>query len=491
MSFEIPGYFLDLKTKKYFKITPHGPYSLPELRKRLQREQEEEKAAAMSAAAAVLAKRSHNQNPKPTNFTQFVRQRAMLGRTECTDTGLRFMLTRLKSRSRVHLHGPTNIYNNMLVALTADMSDYGQVFVSNRCSLQHFGYQLDPCFAVWNVGQELMNNSEAQSMHLGSRLFDMSGVTCRSVVGTRGGTLWFRAFPVLPPLHSEEIYSMFTENGSIRQNDQIHECPASHGSHSLAIACQEYSQRKDLFWCSSLDDQHNTVIVGGDQKVYRLDTTFRLIQSKKVKSSVFASHLSSSQPAICWFGSRDGKIHLEDWRQPTEDTVFNDFVQSSSVYKIQSLDNVRSGHELVTVALDGSIDVWDARQPTKKRKSRRKKPLYSLKGHVNQSSRHLGFDIDTKNQLLMACGSDERMRIWSLDHRNSTSDPLWTSQKYEAPIPAVKFMTTPSKYPKLQDGWSDLMPSSLNSRQTPGILLFGTSKEPSQIRSIEWLTPVK
>ncbi|CEP08374.1 hypothetical protein [Parasitella parasitica] len=492
MSFDIPGYFLDLKTKKYFKITPHGPYSLPELRKRLQREQEEEKLAAISAAAA-FAKGSQKQ-PKPTTFSQFLRQRATLGRIECTDTGLRFLLACLKTRSKVSLHGPSSIYNNMLVALTADMSDYGHVFVSNRCSLQHFGYQLDPHFAVWKVGQELMDNSEAQSLHFGSRLFDMNGFTCRSVVGTRGGTFWLRPFPVLPPLLGEEIRSMFTENGSIRQrhHDQIYECPASYGGHSFAVGYQEFSQRKDLFWCSSIDDQHDTVIVGGDRKIYQLSaTTLRLKRSRKLISSVFASYIPKSQPALSWFGSRDGKVRLEDWRQPTKDTVINEFVQSSSVYQIQSLDNVRSGHELVTVAMDGSIDVWDTRQSTKKRKSRHKRPLYSLRGHVNESSRHLGFDIDTENQLLMACGSDERVRIWSLDHQNSTSDPLWTSEKFQAPIPAAKFMTTPSKYPKLQDGWSEFLPNSLNSRQRPGILLFGTSKESSQMRSIEWLTPVE
>lgn len=493
MSFDIPGYFLDLKTKKYFKITPHGPYSLPELRKRLQREQEEEKAAAF---AASTSKRNPNHistlNLKPTNFSHFLRQRATAGTfARRTDTGLSLLLTRLKTRSSVHLHGPTSIYNNMLVALTTDKNDYGEIFVSNRCSLQHFGYQIDPQFSVWKVGQELIDNSDAQSMHLGSRLFEMNGSICRSVIGTTGGILWYRAFPVLPPLHKEEVYHMFTQNGSIRQQeDRIYECPASYTGQCLALASQEYVQRRDLFWCSSLDDQNDTIIVGGDQKIYRLNNTFNLIQAKKVKSSVFASHIPKSQPEMCWIGSRNGKVHLEDWRQPTHN-IANEFIQSSSVYKIQTLDNVRTGHELVTIAMDGSVDIWDARHPTRKRKSGRKRPLYSLNGHVNESSRHLGFDIDAENQLLMASGSDSRVRIWSIDNRNSTFDPLWTSQKYQAPIPAAKFMTASSKYPRLQDGWSDLLPNSLISRQSPGILLFGTSKESNQMRSIEWLTSVK
>ncbi|KAG2208853.1 hypothetical protein INT46_003634 [Mucor plumbeus] len=492
MSFDIPGYFLDLKTKKYFKITPHGPYSLPELRKRLQREEEEEKAAAV---AASTSKRNPNHistlNLKPTNFSHFLRQRATAGTVvRRTDTGLSFLLNRLKTRSSVHLHGPTSIYNNMIVAATTDKNDYGEMFISNRCSLQHFGYQIDPQFSMWKVGQQLTDNSDAQSMHMGSRLFDMDGLTFRPIVGTTGGTLWFRAFPVLPPLDEGEIYNMFTQNGSIRQQNQIYECPGSYLGHCFPLASREYIQRRDLFWCSSLDDQNDTIVLGGDQKIYRLNNAFNLIQAKKVKSSVFASHIPKLQPEMCWIGSRNGKVHLEDWRQPAH-SITNEFVQSSSVYKIQTLDNVRTGHELVTIAMDGSIDIWDARHPTRKRKSRRKCPLYSLNGHVNESSRHLGFDIDAENLLLMASGSDNYVRIWSIDNRNSTFDPLWTSRRYQAPIPAAKFMTASSKYPKLQDGWSDLLSNSLVSRQSPGVLLFGTSKESNQIRSIEWLTSVK
>lgn len=494
MSFDIPGYFLDLKTKKYFKITPHGPYSLPELRKRLQREQEEEKAASISKRNIHHVSKHRL---KPTNFSQFLRQRAMLGTLGRTDTGLDFLLSRLKTRSSVNLHGPTSIYNNMLVAMTSDMDEYGEMFVSNRCSLQHFGYQVDPQFSVWKVGQELIDNTDAQSMHVGSCLFDEIGFTCRSVIGTTGGTLWFRAFPVLPPLYKEELHQMFTQNGSIRGQDRrIYERPTSYSGQCLAVAAHEYTQRKDLFWCSSLNDQHDTIVVGGDQKIYRLNNAFNLVRSKKVKSAVFASHIPKLQPEICWIGSRNGKIHLEDWRQPPtqqQQSTSNDFVQSSSVYKIQTLENVRSGHELVSVAMDGSIDVWDARQPTKKRRksSRCKRPLFSLSGHVNESSRHLGFDIDTENQLLMASGSDDRVRIWSIDNNNNTFDPIWTSQKYEAPIPAAKFMTASSRYPKLQDGWFEIMPDSLLSRKNPGLLLFGTSKESNQMRSIESLTCVK
>jgi len=497
MSFDIPGYFLDLKTKKYFKITPHGPYSLPELRKRLKREEEAER----EAAALILASKRNthhisSQHLKPTNFSHFLRQRATLGVIDRTDTGLSFLLTRLKTRSRVNLHGPSSIYNHMLVAMTANANEYGEMFVSNRCSIQHFGYQVDPQFSMWKVGQELTDNSDAQSMHLGSRLFDMSGYTCRSVIGTTGGSLWFRAFPVLPPLHKEEVYHMFTQNGSIREQQQegrIYECPGSYAGHCLSLSTQDYSQAKDLFWSSDVDDQHDTIIVGGDKKIYRLNNAFQLTQSRKTKSSVFACHILKSRPDHCWTGLRNGKIYMEDWRSPTTQQAANhhDFVQSSSVYKIQTLDNVRTGHELVTLAMDGSINVWDARQPSKKRKTRKKTPLYSLKGHVNESSRHLGFDIDTENQLLVASGSDSCVRIWSMARRNNTFDPIWTSEKYQAPIPAVKFMTASTRYPRLQDGWSDLLPDSLLSRKAPGIMLFGTSKEPNQVRSIEWLTSLK
>lgn len=498
MSFDIPGYFLDLKTKKYFKITPHGPYSLPELRKRLKRQEEEGKQAAALAVASKRLGANHisSQHLRPAHFSQFLRQRATLGIMDRADSGMRFLLTRLKTRSSVDLHGPSSIYNNMLVAMTTQQTDdYGEMFISNRCSLQHFGYQVDPQFSLWKVGQELSDNSDAQSMHVGSRLFDMNGYTCRSIVGTTGGTLWFRAYPVLPPLHKEEVHHMFMQNGSIRQQqqDRIYECPGSYAGHCVSLASQEYKQAKDLFWSSDIDDLCNTIVVGGDKKLYRLNNTFQLMQSRKMKSSVFACHILKSQPDHCWIGLRNGKIYMEDWRcpvTPKDKAKQHDFEQSSSVYKIQTLDHVRTGHELVTLAMDGSIDVWDARQPTKKRRSRRRSPLYSLKGHVNASSRHLGFDMDTENQLLMASGSDHRVRIWSLQRRNNTFDPMWTSEKYQAPIPAVKFMTAPSTYPKLQDGWSDLLPGSLLSRKPPGIMLFGTSKESNQNRSIEWMTSV-
>ncbi|KAK4515510.1 uncharacterized protein ATC70_010460 [Mucor velutinosus] len=497
MSFDIPGYFLDLKTKKYFKITPHGPYSLPELRKRLKREEEEERQAAALALASKRINANHisSQHRKPTHFSQFLRQRATLSAMDRMDSGMRFLLTRLKTRSSVHLHGPSSIYNNMLVAMTPHHADdYGEMFISNRCSLQHFGYQVDPQFSLWKVGQELTDNSDAQSMHVGYRLFDMNGYPCRSVIGTTGGLLWFRAFPVLPPLHREEVQHMFMQNGSIRQQGRIYECPGSYAGHCISLSLQEYAQAKDLFWSSDVDDQHDTIVVGGDKKIYQLNNTFHLKQSRKMKSSVFACHIPKSQPDHCWIGLRNGKVHMVDWRSPMtprDKASQHDFTQSSSVYKIQTLDNVRTGHELVTLAMDGSIDVWDARQPIKKRKSKRSGPLYSLKGHVNASSRHLGFDIDTENQLLVAAGSDHCVRIWSLQRRNNAFDPMWTSEKYQAPIPAVKFMTAANTYPKLQDGWSNLVPDSLLSRKPPGIMLFGTSKESNQVRSIEWMTSVK
>ncbi|KAL9559030.1 hypothetical protein MBANPS3_000593 [Mucor bainieri] len=70
MSFDIPGYFLDLKTK-----------SLSELRKRLKREEEEVKQAAALALVSKRLGASHinSQHLKPTHFSQYLWQRVTLG----------------------------------------------------------------------------------------------------------------------------------------------------------------------------------------------------------------------------------------------------------------------------------------------------------------------------------------------------------------------------------------------------------------------------
>ncbi|KAI7902004.1 uncharacterized protein BX663DRAFT_543900 [Cokeromyces recurvatus] len=519
MSFDIPGYFLDKKTNKLFKITPHGPYSLPELRKRLQKEEEEAKAAAIAAAA-----HKNNMNNKvslyysqrrrrqwPTTINQYLRQRAAFGSLKPSMDGITFLMSLLKPRSSIRLDGPNKrIYSNMCVEMTNGSEEYGEIFIAGRSGLHHFGYELDPRFHVWKVSDDYYNGNEIQALQLGQRTQNDGERNFRDLVGTTGNFIWRHAFPVLPPLLDEEIRHMFlTEDESIQDYENILSCPSSYVGFCESYRRGSFRQRKDLFWSFSLNDEFDSLVIGGDQNLYYLNSAFELIHSRRVKSSIFATHIPKTQPNICWTGSRNGKISLMDWRQNKSSPYYSSdrCLQSSSVVKLQTLDgHSHTGFELLAVGLDGSINIWDTRKPKNsshstvdsKRKNKGyyhhsnyyQKPISILNGHVNESNHYLGFDVDLQNDLLMAAGSDGHVRIWSLKNSNA-NDPIWTSCKYASPIPAVKFMCNSQTYPRLQDGWTSLFPKGLLSRRCPGVLFFGTDKEDNEQCSIEWLTSMK
>ncbi|CAO3621937.1 unnamed protein product [Mucor hiemalis] len=505
MSFNIPGYFLDQKTKKLFKIQSHGPFSLKELKKRLQEEEEQEamvaEASSATAASGLLSTKVAKTSMlrSPTNLTHYLRQRATSGIRHA-------LMAQLRTRSTVELEGPPQNYGKMLVDLTT-YPDFGEAVVSYRPGkIARFGYQVNPGFQMWNTGQDWTSDSgEVLSLQFGTRNFVLNGEERRTIVGTSDGKLWRYSVPKLPALSTEDLKQQFvTANGSIRNDEHIIGIPPTSyiGTSEPLLDCL-FTKKKDLFFSSSLDDQNDNIAVGGDQALYHLNSRFDLISSQKVRSSIFSTHLPIDQPYLCWSGARNGNLLLTDFRQVHHQNAKSTprFKQSSSILNIQKL----AGYELLTTGMDGSINIWDTRQPKRyNSNSKRKKnqyndrdrepatlpePIRSLKGHVNESTQHLAFDIDLENNLLMLSGSDGRVRTWSI-FNSSSNEPIWCSEKFSSPIPAVKFMVNSNQYPRVQDGWTSVLDESALTKNYPGILLFGVKHENSDNSAIQWLTGV-
>ncbi|RCH85296.1 hypothetical protein CU098_007621 [Rhizopus stolonifer] len=469
MSFKIPGYFLDQKTKKLYKIQPHGPFSLPELRKRIEREEEEARKALASTSPVVIR--------TPLNIRQFLHQRATGSRL---NSGLSSLLTHLQTQSKLQLQERKVMQNRMFVEMTGGQDNLGEMFMtSQQTRLSHYGYQLDPQFSVWQVSHWRHGHSFL-SLNLSNQI-ENDGQLYQTLVGSLGGSLCRFSLPKLPAIINEEAQHMFLDEEGIRQNDAVLYCPhlASYMGYEGLQIVQSYDQRKDMFWSSNVNDEHDQVVIGGDQKVYQLSSsTFQPVRLSKVKSSVFATHIPAFQPKTCWIGQRNGQIKLMDNRHQHNNLNFRHrFQHASSVVRIQSL----SEYMLLSIGIDGSIHLWDTRRPGKT-------PFHSLKGHINESTLHLGSDIDLENNLLMLSGNDGRVRIWSIvdSHHNQ---PIWTSEKYDVPVPAVKFMCSSERYPRLQDCWPSILPDMpIAPRYIPGVLLFGTSNASSDAIFIDWLT---
>ncbi|KAI8339793.1 hypothetical protein EDC96DRAFT_523086 [Choanephora cucurbitarum] len=482
MSFKIPGYFLDQKTKKLYRIQPHGPFSLPELRKRVEREEAE---AALKGAGPSASKARPLSTRKPPNLQQFLFSRTTR-RILSPEMGFQSLMAQLRPRSRLQLQERKVMQNRMFVELIGGPGDLGEMFIANHQTLlSHYGYQLDPQFSVWQVSQ-WRNNHSFMSLHLSNRMERYDGQIFQTLIGTLGGSLRQFVFPKLPPIQQEDARQAFLDEEQQRiTTPQGNTIPsfssfASYGGYEDMKILKSFERKKDLFWSSCIHDLFNQTVIGGDQKVYLLDSDiFRPIYSQKIESSIFATHISDHRPFTSWLGQRNGRIQLMDSRDPrARVNITRQFSHSSSVIYLQGL----SDSTLLSSSLNGSVHLWDIRGAAK--------PVRTLKGHVNESTFHLGTDFDSKNQLLMLSGNDGRVRIWSLNdtHRN---DPIWTSSKFDVPVPAVKFMCNTDQYPRLQDCWSSILPDTpIASRQIPGVLLFGTTDEASDATYIEWMTAV-
>lgn len=526
MSFNIPGYFLDQKTNKLFKIQSHGPFSLKELKKRLREEEEQEALAANASSStssngALSSKVATISKPRvPANLTQYLRQRATLGsslaniglvNSSNSHSGITALMGQLRTRSKIELEGSSLNYSRMLVDLSS-CPDFGEVIMSYQPGkLARFGYQVNPGFQMWNTRQDWNTESgEVLSLQLGNRSFMENGQERRTVVGTSDGRLWRYSMPKLPAISTEDLAQQFVAgNGAIRNDEHILGTPpTSYTGYTEPSLDRLFTKKKDLFFSSKVDDQNDHVVVGGDQALYFLNSGFDLIASQKVRSSIFSTHLPAEQPHLCWSGARNGNLLLTDFRQTHHQNVklTPKFKQTSSILHIQRL----AGYELLTTGMDGSVNIWDTRQPkSSSSHSQQKKhhyhngynreqtttpsfpePIRSLKGHVNESTQHLGFDIDLENNLLMLAGNDGRVRIWSIFNSNS-NEPIWCSEKFSSPIPAVKFMLNSNQYPRVQDGWTSVLDESALTKNYPGILLFGIHHESSDKSAIQWLTSLK
>ncbi|KAI8380118.1 hypothetical protein BD560DRAFT_388609 [Blakeslea trispora] len=376
--------------------------------------------------------------------------------------------------------------NRMFVGLTGGPDDLGEMFIANHQTiLSHYGYQIDPQFSAWQLGR-WRNEHSFTSLHLSSKIQGHGGQTLQTLTGTLGGSIRRFVFPKLPPILQEEARQLFLDEEQHRivsPQGNVIPCLSNltsyNGYEGMKIS-KLYEVKKDLFWSSCVHDLVNQTVIGGDQKVYLLDSDlFRPIYSQKVTSSVFATHISDYCPFTPWLGHRNGQIQLMDNRHPnTRVNITRQFNHTSSVIHLQSLSN----SSLLSVCVNGSVHVWDIRGAAR--------PVRTLKGHVNESNFHLGVDFDDTNQLLMLAGDDGRVRIWSLydTHRN---DPTWVSSKFDVSVPAVKFMCNTNQFPRLQDCWSSILPNTpITSRQIPGVMLFGTTDDTSDSTYIEWMTTV-
>lgn len=503
MSFSIPGYFLDQKTKKLYKIASSGPFSMSELRKRLQQEEEEEKAATAAALHDRYKFNSSNQQPI-TNLDQYLRKRSTYtSLTPKSNEGITCLMDRLKTRTSIALPGsPQVVSRHTLVDVVSDPNDYGEMVIATQTQLHHYGYQVDPQFRLWKSDFQLSLRNDVTSMHLGSSHFG----EYRDLVATHGGELCRFSVPQLPPLTYEEIEAAFLDcSGSVRDDNNpniVLDIPSVHSNPYLNYSTnQTYQRKKDLFWCSSVNDSQDRIVLGGDQKLYLLNSNFDFLTSCNVKSSVFSTYILPRRPDLCWIGLRNGAIQRFDTRSKSHINLSSKFRQSSSVVKIHSLANTGSGYDLLTVGMDGSVNIWDERQPRARYAGNQPKqrnqlqPVYTLKGHVNESTHHLAFDLDIDGHILLLAGSDGRVRLWSLldlKKSSSSSQPIWTSKKYAVPVPAAKLMYSSSRFPRLQKGWTSVYPESVLSRKCPGVMLFGVKHEDESSQcSIDWLTAMK
>ncbi|CEI91548.1 hypothetical protein RMCBS344292_05834 [Rhizopus microsporus] len=442
MSFAIPGYFFDVKSNKYYKITSSGPYSMTELRKRLAAEEEEER------------EKKAIKKPKPIVPTlgDFFRQRATGMNPQVTINGhIATLLTFMKPQSKVILNKD---FEDPKVIMTGG-PNYGNMLVASKHRLLYnIGYQINPSFQIWRRGHcrySLEEYTTITSVHYSFKNASQDYDTV--LLSTSDSTMRRMAIPKQRPLSTEEISHFLDDSGTtIRDIDHILELPSS--TTELKEEAMFFASR-DMFWTSATDDFYDSTMIGGDKHLYQLTSSLRRVGSRKVRSSVFDVHFSKNQPANCYVGSRDGSIKLMDLRENTMRFNFM-FEASSSVTKMAELDR----HQLLTVSMDGSIDIWDNRQL-------RSDPVRSLKGHRNEATHSLAFDIDLDNKMLLVAGDDGHVRIWSYSNYQH-NQPVWKSNKFPKPVTAAKLFID-KQFPTVQPNWSAYCKLK---RHNPGLLIY-------------------
>ncbi|KAI9279349.1 WD40-repeat-containing domain protein [Sporodiniella umbellata] len=426
MSFQIPGYFLDLETKKYYKITTTGPYSMAELKKRLAKEEESKQQSIKRPA------------PPPPTLVKLIRQRAV-GSLHCKPN-FATVLRNLRHQNTVVLN---QSFKNSKMTF-GNLRD-GCLWTVSANHLYTVGYQLSPCFQIWT--SQCRNIDLAGPVNTISCISDDLNYSIN--IGTSDGRFYKINIPQEHALSHQQIDYILPQ-GSLTSGptDGTRLLDFSDYSELPSMSRKLFSTNKETVWSSAVDEVRKRVLVGGEKSLYLLKDSLQLIKTRKLSSAVFDIVISKYR-AIGLVGLRNGRVLSVDLRDRR--LSFELFCSAnSSVTKIAEIDEMY----VLTVCLDGSIDVWKIGSA--------KTPIRSFKGHINEATHGLAFDLDLNNQLLLVAGNDGHVRVWSL----LESAPIWTSEKFKKPVTTAKIFV---EFPNRQPNWP---PYLVSKHQTPGVLIF-------------------
>ncbi|KAI8982602.1 hypothetical protein BDB01DRAFT_836043 [Pilobolus umbonatus] len=482
MSFNIPGYYLDQTTGKLFRIAKEGPYSLPELRKKIAAEEKKKQEEEEAKSTKTKRYTPHSYD----NVLHYLQQRSLYGshptrhssylKHNNRELAIVSLLKQLDTTTQIKLDKEYTEYKSTVVATTqnTDGLSHGEVLMTTRSGvLHHLAYQLSPSFQMWGCHAPGFQCQGVTSLHL---MDHHHSSYYQTMTGTSGDKVWryhiprIAAFSSVPPPQL-----LLDENGNLKQNIVPFDSFYHDNMDAYGKACNEYKHGKDRLWTSAVNK--DKVMLGSDTAIIQLTEGLDHVRSRKIKSAVFAIELPASQPHHAWFGTRNKCINIYDEREKVYHTQF---MQTSSISTIKSLDSASRPYQLLSTAFDGSVFIWDIRMPHTNTKA----PYRQLRGHVNEYNQNLGMDIDTENKLFMQAGDDGRVRIWSL-MEGLGEDPVWTSKQYSHPIPAAKFYID-KQFPAIHESWNDT-PYRNHLHQTPGIMLYGVTDNTNRV-SIDWLS---
>ncbi|KAG0168626.1 hypothetical protein DFQ28_004609 [Apophysomyces sp. BC1034] len=479
---EIPGYYFDEEKNRYFKVMPTGPHSLAAIKAR--------KAAKEEQKPQQPSKKRKVSPTSIRTFCQWRETQSQLQTPTCLmSRGSRFLFRNLAVDTEIQLCNRSSALaecHSTCMDFTS-FPDNGEAVVSFAGGrLIRYGYQCDPFFQLWRTGFEWNLRSDITSLQFGQ-----STSTQKTVIGTslgQGGLspaqIWRYSYPALPAISTDDADGLSNQlSASSRRGPRrgFVSTDVCWTAGPQILQDYNYNRTKDTFWSSSVDDAHNTIVLGSEKGVTHLTSDLNCVNLTRTKSAVFATKLLESQPRISWIGCRNGDVQLFDTRTRRSTPMFR---QSSAITHLMPFERVSSGNQVLAAGMDGSLCLWDARVPSFVRPNHESRPLRKLYGHVNNHHRQIAFDVEPTMNLVAAAGSDHRLRIWSLS-KPGDNEPFWISEKFgDGPVPAAKFMTSP---PQIQDAWSrrNRNPPEYSYRRSPGIFVCAPSVD--GFPAIQWL----
>ncbi|KAF7722955.1 hypothetical protein EC973_002466 [Apophysomyces ossiformis] len=471
---EIPGYYYDEEKNRYFKIMPTGPHSLAAIKAR--------KAVKEEQQLQQRTKRRKLPIPPISTFCRWRETQSQSWTPTClVSQGSRFLFKNLVCDTEIRLSTGTSAMTESHFTCMdfTSFPDTGEAIMSSTGGrLIRYGYQCDPFFHMWRTGFEWELRSDVTSLHFGK-----SDWKRRTVIGTtlgQGGSspaqIWRYSYSSLPTITGDDAEGLCNEMPTLSQGKFKRGTVSSNVSRTSDLSVQRahhYDRRKDTFWNSCSNDARDMVIVGSERGVTHLASNLKCISSVRTKSAVFSTKLLESRPHISLFGCRNGDIQLFDTRLRRTIPMFR---QSSAVTHIMPFESLSSGNQLLAAGMDGSLCVWDIRSLNIGTQNSESRPLRKLSGHVNSHLRQIAFDAEPTMNLVVTAGSDNRLRIWSINELEN-SEPFWTSEKLgDGPIPAAKLMINP---PVIQDAWNhwSSQPDGISCRRSPGLVVCAPSIE--------------